>query len=89
MKLYCQTVGAILLWSITLPVGTIVPQGGEVKIEVCRVGLDALEIEKQFFVYETPAGAKTNERVCVKEGKLETDFSCWKSSDKSQEWVVP
>jgi len=78
MKLYCQTVGAVLLWSITLPVGTISPQGVEVKINVCRVGVDTLEIEKQFFVYDTPAGTKTKERVCFKDGEKKLDFECWK-----------
>jgi len=74
-----------------LPVGTIAPQGGEVKIEVCRIGQDTLEIEKQFFVYDTPAGATTKERVCWKDGEAQTNHACWKPviQPKSEEVVVP
>lgn len=81
MTLFCTAVGAVLLWSITLPVGTLAPQGGEVTIEVCRVGLETLHIETQFFVFERPAGNRQREIVCFRQDTLKHGLECRSSTD--------
>ena len=91
MRLYCQTIGAILLWTATIPSGMIVPQGGETKIEVCRIGVDTLEVETQMYVYDTPAGKVKKEKVCFRDGVAKTDHDCWIPSvqPNPEQVVVP
>jgi len=82
MKLYCLTAGAVFSMSTTFPMGELAPQGGEIRIDVCSVGKDSLDIEKTYMIYNQVAGKTVKDRVCVRDGETKTDVDCWTDDER-------